>query len=187
MKSRSPMSRTTQIAVFGGGCFWCTEAIFASLRGVISVMPGYAGGETPNPTYEQVCSGTTGHAEVIKIDFDPQQISFGELLEIFFALHDPTTRNRQGADVGEQYRSVILYSDEEQQRVAQAYLEELASAKAFDRPIVTQVVPLTKFYTAEDYHRNYYAANQDAPYCQVVISPKLAKLREKFSRQLKSG
>ncbi len=179
------MTTSTQTAVFGGGCFWCTEAIFVSLKGVISVMSGYAGGTADRPTYETVCSGATGHAEVIQIVFDPAQISFRDLLEVFFVLHDPTTRDRQGHDVGEQYRSIILYTDDEQQRVAQAYIQELTQAKAFDHPIVTQVVPLTKFYAAEDYHQDYFAKNADKPYCAVVISPKLAKLREKFSTLLK--
>ncbi len=179
------MTTSTQTAVFGGGCFWCTEAIFASLKGVSSVMPGYAGGTTDHPTYEAVCSGATGHAEVIQITFDPAQISFRDLLEVFFALHDPTTPNRQGHDVGEQYRSIILYADDEQQRVAQTVIQELTGSNVFDRPIVTQVVPLTNFYEAENYHQNYYANNSDKPYCEVVISPKLAKLREKFSARLK--
>lgn len=179
------MPSSSEIAVFGGGCFWCTEAIFTSLKGVSSVIPGYAGGGTPNPTYEQVCGGSTGHAEVIKIVFTPTQISFRDLLEVFFTLHDPTTRNRQGHDVGEQYRSIILTTTAEQERVAQAYRKELAEAKTFDRPIVTQVEMLTTFYPAEDYHKNYYAKNADQPYCSVVISPKLAKLREQFAAKLK--
>lgn len=179
------MAQKTETAVLGGGCFWCTEAIFSSLKGVASVMPGFAGGTAEQPTYETVCSGTTGHAEVVKIEFDPAQISFHDLLEVFFALHDPQTRNRQGADVGEQYRSIILSADAAQQRAARAYLRELTESKAFDRPIVTQVVALTKFYPAEGYHRNYYANNADQPYCEVVISPKLAKLREKFAGRLK--
>lgn len=179
------MPSSSEIAVFGGGCFWCTEAIFSSLKGVSSVIPGYAGGGTPNPTYEQVCGGNTGHAEVIKIVFTPTQISFRDLLEVFFTLHDPTTRNRQGHDVGEQYRSIILTTTAEQERVALAYRKELAEAKTFDRPIVTQVEMLTTFYPAEDYHKNYYAKNADQPYCSVVISPKLAKLREQFAAKLK--
>ncbi|MDO8560159.1 MAG: peptide-methionine (S)-S-oxide reductase MsrA [bacterium] len=175
------MARKSEFAVFGGGCFWCTEAIFAGLRGVTAVTPGYAGGSTKQPTYEQVCAGGTGHAEVVRIEFDPAAISFRELLEVFFALHDPTTRNQQGNDFGEQYRSIVLYADDEQLRDVERFLEQLRAEEVYPRPIVTEVRPYATFYPAEDYHRQYFANNIDKPYCQFVISPKLAKLRQKFS------
>ena len=181
------MSQRSEFAIFGGGCFWCTEAIFASLKGVSSVTPGYAGGRAEHPTYEQVCSGTTGHAEVVRIEFDPAVITFRDLLEVFFTLHDPTTRNQQGNDVGEQCRSVILCTSEQQLREAQRYIAEVTAAQARARPMVTEVEPPTTFYPAEGYHNNYYANHQDKPYCQLVISPKLAKLRQKFSGLLRAG
>ena len=174
------------IAVFGGGCFWCTEAVFDELRGVISVVSGYAGGNTKNPTYEQVCSGDTGHAEVIRIQFDATQISFGDLMTVFFATHDPTTLNRQGNDVGTQYRSAIFYADEEQKQEAEAFIKELNDSKAFGKPVVTTVEPLGEFYEAEDYHQKYYANNPYQPYCQYMIPPKLNKLHKQFSALLKS-
>jgi peptide-methionine (S)-S-oxide reductase len=163
----------TETAVFGGGCFWCTEAVFRNLKGVAGVTPGYAGGSLPDPTYQNVSTGETGHAEVVKIDFDPKEIFYQTLLEVFFALHDPTTVDRQGADVGTQYRSLILYMDEKQKQAAQKAKAEIAGA-------VTEIKQLSKFYPAEEYHINYYEKNIDYPYCQVVISPKLAKLREKY-------
>ncbi len=175
----------TEIAVFGSGCFWCSEAVFSDLRGVLSVMPGYAGGEKPNPTYDMVCSGTTGHAEVIRIEFDPQQISFSDLLTVFFATHDPTTLNRQGNDVGTQYRSVILYTTPEQKMAAEKIIAELDSEDDGHK-IVTQLAPLTTFYEAEAYHHQYYKNNSDQPYCQVVISPKLKKLKERYAKLLKT-
>ena len=171
-----------ETAIFGGGCFWCTEAVFQNLRGVVSVMSGYAGGNTENPTYEQVSMGNTGHAEVIKVEFDPEQIGFADLLEVFFALHDPTTLNRQGDDVGTQYRSAIFFTTPRQEREAKEYIESLKKSGV---AAVTEVVPLGKLYEAEDYHQNYYKLNSAKPYCQVVISPKLAKLREKFGRLVK--
>ncbi|HXD89815.1 MAG TPA: peptide-methionine (S)-S-oxide reductase MsrA [Candidatus Binataceae bacterium] len=174
-----------EIAVFGGGCFWCTEAVFDQLKGVVSVMPGFAGGTVPNPTYPQVCTGRTGHAEVARIEFDPAQISYRDMLEVFFATHDPTTLNRQGADVGTEYRSVIFYGSDEQKRAAEGCIAELTEAHAFHDPIVTEVQPLTAFYEAEDYHREYYRNNTFAPYCQFVIAPKLAKFRKKYSELLK--
>jgi peptide-methionine (S)-S-oxide reductase len=174
------------IAIFGGGCFWCTEAVFDELRGVISVVSGYAGGNTKNPTYDQVCSGDTGHAEVIRIQFDPTQISFGDLMTVFFATHDPTTLNRQGNDVGTQYRSAIFYADEEQKQEAEAFIKELNDSKAFGKPVVTTVEPLGEFYEAEDYHQKYYANNPYQPYCQYMIPPKLNKLHKQFSALLKS-
>lgn len=174
------------IAVFGGGCFWCTEAVFDELRGVRSVVSGYTGGATRNPTYEQVCSGGTGHAEVIKIEYDPNQISFRDLMTVFFATHDPTTLNRQGNDVGTQYRSAVFYADEEQQQEAAAFIKELDDAKTFRNPIVTTLEPLTDFYPAEDYHQKFYASNPYQPYCQYLIPPKLSKLHKQFSTLLKS-
>jgi peptide-methionine (S)-S-oxide reductase len=176
----------SQVAVFGGGCFWCTEAVFDELRGVKSVVSGYAGGSTKNPTYEEVCGGRTGHAEVIKIDFDPGEIAFKDLLTVFFATHDPTTLNRQGNDVGTQYRSAILYADEEQKREAEAFIKELNDSKAFGKPVVTTLEPLGEFYQAEDCHQKYYANNPYQPYCQYLIPPKLNKLHKQFGELLKS-
>jgi peptide-methionine (S)-S-oxide reductase len=172
-----------ETAVFGGGCFWCTEAILQGLKGVKSVLPGYSGGTVPNPTYEQVCDGNTGHAEVTKIEFDPSVIKFEVLLEVFFATHDPTTVNRQGEDVGEQYRSVIFYTTPEQKQTAEKYIAE--AQKDFTSPIVTQVVPFDKFYGAENYHQNYFVKNPDKAYCQFVINPKLEKFKKKFANLLK--
>ena len=175
----------TEIAVLGGGCFWCLEAAFSELPGILGVQSGYAGGQRPNPTYEQVCSGLTGHAEVVKITFDPDTISYAALLEFFFALHDPTTPNRQGADVGRQYRSIILTRDAEQAQTAQKVIAHLTAEQVFSNPIVTQVQPLDKFYPAEDYHQQYYQKNRQAGYCRVVIEPKLAKLRSRVQTILK--
>ncbi|MEK9159232.1 MAG: peptide-methionine (S)-S-oxide reductase MsrA [Patescibacteria group bacterium] len=174
----------TEIAVFGGGCFWCTEAIYQALEGVVEVWPGYAGGTTPNPSYEAVCSGRTGHAEAIKIAFDPTKISYQNLLAVFFGTHDPTTLNRQGNDVGTQYRSIILTTSPEQKTAAEAYLQE--AQKDVSDLIVTQIQPLETFYEAEDTHKNYYARNVLQPYCQFVINPKLSKLKEKFRELLKA-
>jgi peptide-methionine (S)-S-oxide reductase len=162
-------------ATFGAGCFWCIEAVFQRINGVTSVVPGYAGGKTENPTYKQVCSGTTGHAEVAQITFDPTKVSYEKLLEVLWHAHDPTTMNRQGNDVGTQYRSVVFYHDEKQKAVAEKSKRE--AAKQFDAPIVTQIEALTKFYEAEDYHHNYYNENKSQPYCQFVIKPKLQKLK----------
>ena len=166
----------------GGGCFWCTEAVFRELKGVVSVMSGYADGSKPDPTYEEVSGGTTGYAEVIKIEYDPAVISFKDLLTVFFAAHDPTTPNRQGADVGTQYRSVILFTAPEQEKEAREFIAELSKE---GQKVVTELKPLEKFYEAEDYHRNYYQKNQNQPYCQLIISPKLEKLKEKFYKLLK--
>ena len=174
------------VAVFGGGCFWCTEAVFDELRGVKSVVSGYAGGKTKNPTYEQVCMGTTGHAEVIKIEFDPAEISFQDLMTVFFATHDPTTLNRQGNDVGTQYRSAIFFADNQQKEAAVAFIKELAEAKTFKNRIVTTLEPLGEFYPAEDYHQKYYANNPYQPYCQYMIPPKLGKLHKQFKELVKS-
>jgi peptide-methionine (S)-S-oxide reductase len=173
---------STQFAVFGGGCFWCTEAFFQRLKGVNSVLPGYAGGTSPNPSYDQVCTGRTGHAEVIKIEFDPAVISYEDLLEVFFATHDPTTKDRQGNDRGTQYRSIILAADEGQKRAAEEAIAKFAPD--FPAPIVTEVKPLGVFYPAEDYHQNYYNENGAQPYCSFVISPKLAKFKKKFAEKL---
>jgi len=176
-----------EIAVFGGGCFWCTEAVFKDLKGVISVMPGYSGGTVENPTYEQVCEGTTGHAEVIKIEFNPEEISYRDLLTVFFATHDPTTINRQGNDIGEQYRSVIFYENEGQKKEAEAFIKELNSSNKKGGRIVTEVGPLSGFYEAEDYHKNYYEKNQSQPYCQLIINPKLEKVQKDFAELLKNS
>jgi peptide-methionine (S)-S-oxide reductase len=173
----------TETAVFGGGCFWCTEAVYKMLNGVISVTPGYAGGFGNNPTYDEVCSGLTGHAEVVKIEFDPSVILYEDLLTVFFATHDPTTLNRQGDDIGTQYRSIILYANGGQKQKALDFIKKIDEA---DHKIVTEVKPLESFYEAEDYHRDYYFRNKNAPYCEVVISPKLAKLQERFSNLLKN-
>lgn len=172
------------IAVFGGGCFWCTEAVYSELKGVISVMPGYAGGTTANPTYEQVSAGDTGHAEVIRIEYDPSKISYNDLLTVFFATHDPTTLNRQGGDIGTQYRSIILYTDENQLAEAEAFINKLNES---GEKVVTELKPLEFFYEAEDYHRQYYLKNSSAPYCQLVINPKLEKLKNKFYALLKES
>jgi len=172
------MNAKTKVAIFGGGCFWCTEAIFQNLRGVLNARPGYAGGELAEPTYEQVSSGKTGHAEVTRIEFDPSIISYDDLLTVFFATHDPTSLNRQGNDIGTQYRSIVLYFDDEQKAAAEAYIKKLNTDS--DKPLVTEVKPLTNFYEAENYHRNYYLSHQDEPYCRFVIAPKLEHLRERF-------
>ncbi len=174
-----------KIAVFGGGCFWCTEAVYKMLKGVVSVLPGYAGGSKPDPTYEEVSSGTTGHAEVIKIEYDPSQISYRDLLTVFFFTQDPTAHNRQGNDVGTQYRSVILYADEDQRREAEDFIGELRHKHAYERAVVTELKPLDKFYEAESYHRDYYEKNKDKPYCQLVIAPKIKKMEEHFKKLLK--
>jgi peptide-methionine (S)-S-oxide reductase len=176
----------TEVAVFGGGCFWCTEAVFDELRGVSSVVSGYAGGRTKDPTYEQVCSGSTGHAEVIKIEFDPAEVSFRDLMTVFFSTHDPTTLNRQGNDAGTQYRSAILYANEQQRQEAAAFIKELRDAKTFRDPIVTTLEPLAAFYPAEGYHQKFYANNPYQSYCQYTIPPKLSKLHKQFSALLKS-
>ena len=171
---------------FANGCFWCTEAIFARVDGVISVIPGYSGGSIKDPTYEQVCTGTTGHAEVAQVEFDPDIISYEKLLDIFWNTHDPTTLNRQGNDIGTQYRSAIFYHDEQQQQIAEKSKKELDKSPTFNDPIVTEIVPLDKFYPAENYHHQYYENNLNAPYCQYVINPKVAKLQKNYQNKLKS-
>ncbi len=179
------MDNKIETAVFGGGCFWCTEAIFSLLRGVESVVSGYAGGHTTNPSYDQVSMGHTDHAESIKIEFDPSVVKFTDLLNVFFATHDATTLNRQGADVGEQYRSAIFYITNDQRDQANALIAQLEKDEVYGDPIVTEVTPLDKFWPAESYHQRYYDENQSKPYCQVVINPKIAKLRAKFAPLLK--
>lgn len=176
----------TEVATLGGGCFWCLEPAYDQLQGVLSVESGYAGGETPNPTYRQVCSGMTGHAEVVQVTFDPAAISYAEILEVFFSLHDPTTLNRQGADVGTQYRSIILYHNPEQQRAAERVIKEVEAASVWDAPIVTELAPFTDFYPAEDYHQEYYERNPQQPYCQIIITPKVAKFRARYRDKLKA-
>lgn len=174
-------------ATFGSGCFWCTEAIFENLNGVTSVVSGYAGGQVENPTYEAVCTGTTGHAEVTQITYDPNLISFDELLEVFWKTHDPTTLNRQGNDVGPQYRSVIFYHNEEQRELAEKYKAELDKSGAWDNPIVTEITAYTNFYPAEKYHQNYYESNPNQGYCAFVIAPKLEKFKKVFKDKLKQN
>lgn len=179
----APLSKAT----FAGGCFWCTEAVFLELKGVYSVTSGYIGGTVPNPTYKDVCTGLTGHAEAIEIEYDPKVVSFPQLLEVFFATHDPTTLNRQGADVGTQYRSGIFVHDAEQQRVAVEIIRGLDQRGVFPGRIVTEVTPASTFYPAEDYHQNYFANNPFQPYCQAVAAPKVAKVRKAFKELLKDG
>ncbi|MBI5760644.1 MAG: peptide-methionine (S)-S-oxide reductase MsrA [Planctomycetales bacterium] len=176
----------TETATLGGGCFWCLDTIFRDLRGVLKVESGYAGGSIPNPTYRDVCTGTTGHAEVVQIAFDPQAISFRELLEVFFVIHDPTTLNRQGADVGTQYRSAVFHRSPEQEATARQVIAEVAAAGLWDAPLVTEVSPFTIFFPAEDYHQGYFSLHGDEPYCRSVIAPKVAKFRKHFLDRLKN-
>jgi peptide-methionine (S)-S-oxide reductase len=173
-------------ATLAGGCFWCLEAVYDQLRGVENVDSGYAGGRRPNPTYEQVCTGTTGHAEVVQITYDPAQISFSDLLDVFFTIHDPTTLNRQGGDVGTQYRSAIYYHNDEQKRIAEEKLRDLDVTKTWDDPIVTELKPLTEFYPAEAYHKDYFERNPTQGYCNAVIAPKVSKARKQFMDRLKA-
>lgn len=179
------MNDQLAIATFGNGCFWCTEAIFQQLEGVESVLPGYTGGVSKNPSYKEICTGTTGHAEVIQIAFDPKVISYRELLDVFFYTHDPTTLNRQGNDVGTQYRSAIFYQDASQKEAAEKMIEQLTEEKVYDDPIVTEVTALDVFYEAEDYHVNYYNNNKNQGYCRAVINPKLDKFVKKYGSKLK--
>ncbi|WP_394699906.1 peptide-methionine (S)-S-oxide reductase MsrA [uncultured Draconibacterium sp.] len=183
--SSTCMSKDLQKATLGGGCFWCTEAIYLELKGVVDVKPGYSGGHVKNPTYKQVCNGTTGHAEVVQITFDPEVVSFSEILEVFFMTHDPTTLNRQGNDVGPQYRSAIFYHNEEQKEVAERVIDLFEKEEVYSRPIVTEVTKFDQFYIAEDYHINYYARNKTQGYCQFVVAPKLEKFKKIFKDQLK--
>jgi len=175
-----------QIAVFGGGCFWCIEAVFNRLTGVKSAVSGYMGGHVDNPSYRQVCNGDTGHVEVVQVTFDPDQITYKDLLEVFFSVHDPTTENRQGNDVGEQYRSVIFYTSELQEQEAEEVIATLNVTKAFPEPVVTRLEPAAKFYPAEDYHQLYYDNNATQPYCQFVIAPKLRKFEKKFGEKMRA-
>jgi peptide-methionine (S)-S-oxide reductase len=174
-------------ATFGNGCFWCTEAVFQQLEGVEKVESGYAGGHVKNPTYKQICTGTTGHAEVLQIVYDPQKISYEELLEVFWATHDPTTLNRQGNDVGTQYRSIIFYHNEEQKQLAEQYKKEIDASGTYDKPIVTYIEPLPDFYAAEDYHQNYFLNNSEQPYCAFLIRPKVEKMKKVFGDKVKSS
>lgn len=182
-----PANMTTETATFGAGCFWCVEAVFEQLRGVISAESGYSGGTKVNPTYEEVCTGTTGHAEVVKITYDPSLISYVELLEVFWKTHDPTTLNRQGADIGTQYRSAVFYHNEEQKRLAEELRAELDNAGIWNNPLVTEITPFTAFYIAEDYHQEYYVNNTNKAYCSLVITPKIQKFHELFSDKLKGN
>ena len=178
-------NKNIESATFGNGCFWCTEAVFQQLKGVEKVSSGYSGGQVENPTYEQVCGKKTGHAEVLRIDYDPSVISYDELLEVFWATHDPTTLDRQGNDIGPQYRSVIFYHNKEQKEKAEKYKQELEKSGAFDKPIVTAIEPLTNFYPAENYHRDYYKNHNSEPYCYFVIKPKMDKIKKVFADKLK--
>ncbi len=172
-------------ATLGGGCFWCLEAVYLELKGVERVVSGYSGGAVPNPSYYEVCEGETGHAEVVQLTFDPQEISFKDILRVFFTIHDPTTLNRQGADIGTQYRSVIFYHSQEQKGIAEEVIREITAARVWDSPIVTEVTPIETFYRAEDYHQDYFQQNMFQPYCQYVIVPKVIKLRKMFFEKLK--
>lgn len=184
MDVRSPQ-RMAKTAIFGGGCFWCTEAVFQMLKGVEKVESGYAGGAMENPSYEKVSSGTTGHAEVIRVTYDPAVISYEDLLTVFFGSHDPTTPDRQGADVGEQYRSVIFYEDEQQRKEARAKIDEIQKSLKDGTRVVTELLPFKQFFNAESYHQNYYKTNTSAPYCQIVIEPKIEKVKKRFAELLK--
>jgi peptide-methionine (S)-S-oxide reductase len=178
-------SNKVDTATFGGGCFWCVEAVYVELKGVTSVMPGYSGGARPNPTYEQVCSGGTGHAEVIQVTYDPAVLSFDELLEVFWTVHDPTTLNRQGNDIGTQYRSVIFYHNDDQKQKAEFYKKKLNDSGAYANPVVTEITAFKAFFPAEDYHKNYFANNPNQPYCTFVVQPKVEKFRKVFKDKLK--
>lgn len=184
-KNMSEVKSNLEKATFGNGCFWCTEAVFLELKGVQKVESGYSGGQVKNPTYREVCTGETGHAEVIQITYDPKVISYEELLEVFWNTHDPTTLNKQGADEGTQYRSAVFYHNEEQKKIATEYKKQLEASKVYRNPIVTEISPLINFYKAEDYHQNYYSLNPNQGYCQYVIRPKVEKFRKQFSAKLK--
>lgn len=179
------MNTNLHTATLAGGCFWCLEAVYDDIKGVHGVESGYAGGQVDNPTYRQVCNGDTGHADVVQVHFDPNVVSYRDLLNVFFAIHDPTTLNRQGADVGTQYRSAIFYHNDDQKMVAENLIEEMNTQKIWDNPIVTEVVPLDKFYMAEEYHQEYFARNPYQPYCQAVVAPKVSKFRKHFLEMLK--
>jgi peptide-methionine (S)-S-oxide reductase len=181
----SKTSESLQVATLGGGCFWCIEAVYSELKGVVKAESGYAGGSVPNPSYEDVCTDETGHAEVVQITFDPAVISYREILQVFFSVHDPTTLNRQGADAGTQYRSVIFYHNEGQKKIAEEVMKEIEKTKIWDKPIVTQLAPLEKFYKAEAYHQNYFKNNPGQSYCQIVIEPKVTKFRKQYFDKLR--
>jgi len=185
MNSMTGMGQKLETATLGGGCFWCTEAVYKEVKGVVDVKPGYSGGHVKNPSYREVCTGNTGHAEVVEITFDPSVVSFSDILEVFFKTHDPTTLNRQGNDVGTQYRSVIFYHNEKQKETAEKVIQLFEKEKIYDKPIVTQVEPFKAFYEAEDYHHDYYERNKNQPYCQFVITPKLDKFEKIFKDKLK--
>jgi len=185
-QSKKPMNNKLQVATFGAGCFWCTEAVFLGVKGVSKVVSGYEGGKVKNPTYRDVCTGETGHAEVTQITYDPSKVTFDELLEVFWNTHDPTTLNRQGADEGTQYRSVVFYHNNEQKKTAEAYKKQLATSQVYKSPIVTEISPATTFYPAEDYHQNYYELNPTQGYCQYVIRPKVDKFKKQFASKLKN-
>lgn len=184
-QEQSQSTRSKEVATLAGGCFWCLEAVYDQLRGVDHVESGYAGGHVQNPSYQQVCSETTGHAEVVQLTFDPSEVSYRELLEVFFTIHDPTTLNRQGADVGTQYRSAIFYHSPEQMEIAKQVIDQLNAAHIWNSPIVTEVVPFDVFYQAEDYHQEYFERNGGQPYCRAVVAPKLAKFRKQYIEKLK--
>jgi peptide-methionine (S)-S-oxide reductase len=185
MQTGSDSSKSTEVATLGGGCFWCLEAVYDQLRGVLSVESGYTGGHAANPTYRQICNGDTGHAEVVQITFDPSIVSYRQILEVFFVIHDPTTLNRQGADVGTQYRSVIFTHSPEQDATAREVIQSMTAANVWPNPIVTEITPLDRFYIAEKYHQEYFVHNGGQPYCQFVVAPKVAKFRKEFLDQLK--
>lgn len=178
-------NKNLETATLGAGCFWCVEAVFDDLKGVTDVVSGYSGGHTENPTYREVCSETTGHAEVVNVEFDPEEISFKEILQIFFTVHDPTQLNRQGNDIGTSYRSAIFYHTDEQKQIAEETIKEIEAEAIYDKPIVTEITAFDKFYSAEDYHQEYFANNPTQPYCAAVVAPKVAKFRQKFVSRLK--
>lgn len=186
-ESKTKKTSKLETITLGGGCYWCVEAVYENLNGVKSVVSGFSGGKVINPTYEQVCTGRTGHAEVVQITFDKNVTDINEILKVFFTVHDPTTLNRQGADIGTQYRSAIFYKNEEQKKAAQSIIAELNKAKVYDSPIVTKIEPFTKFYKAENYHQNYYANNKNQPYCKMVIQPKIEKFEKVFKSKLKKN
>ncbi len=184
-RNKMSTNQQTEVATLAGGCFWCLEAVYRELRGVERVVSGYTGGDVAQPSYEQVCAGTTGHAEAVRVTFDPSVVSFRELLEVFFTIHDPTTLNRQGGDIGTQYRSAIYYHSPEQQAAAETVIAQLNADGVWDAPIVTELVPVAEFYPAEDYHQEYFERNPAQPYCRAIVAPKVAKFRSKFLSQLK--
>ncbi|MEZ4657075.1 MAG: peptide-methionine (S)-S-oxide reductase MsrA [Caldilineaceae bacterium] len=185
MPAQNSSNRLQEVATLGGGCFWCLEAVYVELKGVEKVVSGYTGGQIPDPSYNAVCSGATGHAEVVQVTFDPKVIAFKELLDVFFTIHDPTTLNRQGADVGTQYRSAIFYHNLEQKKIAEEVIQDFADANIWGRPLVTEVTRLDQFYPAEEYHQDYFARNSFQPYCQIVVAPKVTKVRKQFLNKLK--